>query len=171
MEGVNESDQFQGASEALRCFLSLRGFVLRWKFYLEGNRYTAQDLRGDSVDKRLLCKCEDLGSNPQNSHKARCISFFPVISTLQPRHRREKKEEESLEACGPASLAYTPVKKRLSVTYGRMWRLSLVVALWPPHVVHGTCMPTFTHTNTTPREEEGKRERFKNRGVHMWGNC
>lgn len=47
------------------------------------------------------------------------VLVFPLISTLQPRHRREKKEEESLEACVPASFAYTAVNKRLSVTHGR----------------------------------------------------
>lgn len=67
------------------------------------------------MDKRLLCKREDLGSNPHIKPDA---LVFPVISTLQPRHRRERKEEESLEVCGPASLAYTAVNKRLSVTHG-----------------------------------------------------
>lgn len=35
---------------------------------------------------------------------------FPVIFTLQLRHRRERKKEESSEVCGPASLALSEQK-------------------------------------------------------------
>lgn len=44
---------------------------------------------------------------------------FPVISTLQPRRRRERKKEESSEVCGPASLAYTALSEQKAQSHTR----------------------------------------------------
>lgn len=112
-EGVNESDQLQGLSEAL----SLRSFLLRWKFYLGGNHYLHRTEEETQWTKGF-CANVRIWIQILRTHIKPDAVVFPVISTLQPRHRRERKEE-SLEVCAPASLAYTAVSEQETQSHTR----------------------------------------------------
>lgn len=100
---------------------------------------------------KVLCECEDLSSNPQNSHKTYSCSNHVGILAHQREHERRGRRvpRGSWSSYHDICSRETKHSKRPYLKQGR-WG-PLCPHHWPPYVYHGTCLSTFTapspHTN------------------------